>query len=151
MYVHSLQGLQHPCKAQLLPPSEPALGCLYTTQVLEPCAGKSSWGRASKPAEGQSSKHQVPIDVMAGWAATRVPIVQLDIDWSNVSKVSCSWKQQQIGILTGHRTWNLSITNSSHLAVLSHDVNVHIICMYMYMYICTLCVCIIYVCMCMYT
>ena len=38
-----------PCGTQL--PIEPALGCLCTTQTLEPCAGKSSWGRASNPQE----------------------------------------------------------------------------------------------------
>ena len=31
----------------LLLPSEVAPGCLCTTQALKPCAGKSSWGRAS--------------------------------------------------------------------------------------------------------
>ena len=41
------QSLQQPCETQLLSPSEPALGCLCTTQAIEPCAGKSSWGRAS--------------------------------------------------------------------------------------------------------
>ena len=32
---------------QLLPPSEPVLGCLCTTQALESCVGKFTWGRAS--------------------------------------------------------------------------------------------------------
>jgi len=45
------QSLQQPCKAQLLPPSERALGCLCTTQAFQPCTGKSSWGRASNPQE----------------------------------------------------------------------------------------------------
>ena len=35
------------------------LGCLCTTQVLEPCAGKSSWGgRASNPYPGGLSRSQ---------------------------------------------------------------------------------------------
>ena len=36
---------------QLLPPSEQALGCLYTTQALEPFADKSFWGGVSNPQE----------------------------------------------------------------------------------------------------
>ena len=32
----------------------PALGCLCTTQELEPCAGKSSWGRTSNTQEDWS-------------------------------------------------------------------------------------------------
>ena len=38
---------QQPCKTQLLSPGKPILGYLCTTQVLEPCAVKSSWSRAS--------------------------------------------------------------------------------------------------------
>ena len=84
---------------QLLLPSEPALGYLYTTQVLEPCAGKSSQGRLvtsrrtnqvtqwkiTKPksstmtstllSETRTVGHllpQVPIDVAAGSAASPV-------------------------------------------------------------------------------
>ena len=49
------QSLQQPCETQLLPHSEPALGCLCTTQALKPCAGKSSWGRASNPQEDHPS------------------------------------------------------------------------------------------------
>ena len=47
------------------------------------------------------SLHQVPIDVTVGWAASPVdngppgPHLYSWIDWSNVSKVSCSRKQQQ--------------------------------------------------------
>ena len=49
IHTQAKQSLRQPYETQLLPPSEPALGCLCTTQALEPCAGKSSWGRASNP------------------------------------------------------------------------------------------------------
>ena len=44
---------------------------------------------------------------------TAGPYLNSWIDWSNVSKVSCSMKQQhnQFGA-TGHQTWNLLITRS---------------------------------------
>ena len=45
------QSLWKPCETQLLPPSEPALGNLYTTQALKASAGKSFWDRASNPQE----------------------------------------------------------------------------------------------------
>ena len=136
------QSLRQPYKAQLLLSSEPALGCLCTTQALGPCAGKSSWGRASNPQEdcpvlkerGRHNDLNTTKRVKNSWAFTspvgtryslmlqlggllpqltpghQVPINSW-VDWSNMSKVSCSRKQQQhqSGI-TGNRTWDLLIT-----------------------------------------
>ena len=42
--THAKQSLRQPYETQLLSPSEPVLGYL-------PCAGRSSWGRASNPQE----------------------------------------------------------------------------------------------------
>ena len=124
----SKASLWQPCKTQLLPPSEQVLGCLCTTQAFQPCAGKSSWGRTSNPQEdcpsltdrsrgtqsstttshcqlrqGQlgicfPSLHQVPIDHLYSW-----------VDWSNVSKVSCSRKQLHQSGHTKNQTHNISI------------------------------------------
>jgi len=96
---HTHRAKAKPTAAMLLPPSEPALRCLCTTQALEPCAGKSSWGRASNPQEDcphlmergcgtySSTTTSTPLsetrtvghllpqftpDVTAGWAASPV-------------------------------------------------------------------------------
>ena len=56
--------------------------------------------------------YQVPVDVTAGWAAslvnTRLLYLYSWVDWKNVSKVSCSRKQQSV--LSGNQTCNLSIS-----------------------------------------
>ena len=46
MSIIKVQSLQKSMQTQLLPLSKPTLGCLCITQALEPCADKSSWGRA---------------------------------------------------------------------------------------------------------
>ena len=142
--THTQQSLQLPLGGHTA--QWPALGHLCATQVLWVSAGMSSWGRTSNPREtvpcltgegvgtqsptwtfncymrhGQfsicfPSKHQVPIDVTAGWAASPVgtrppgPHFNSWVDWSNVSKISCSRKQQHQSGPAGNRTWSLMIT-----------------------------------------
>ena len=59
------------------------------------------------------SLHQVPINVTTGWAASPVgtrppgPHFNSWVDWSSVSKVSCSRKQQQHqSDPAGNQAWN---------------------------------------------
>jgi len=44
-----MHGQAKPHAEQSLVSSKPELELLYTTQALEPCAGKSSWGKSSNP------------------------------------------------------------------------------------------------------
>ena len=116
-------------------PSEPALGYLCATQVLGVSSSKSSWGRTSSlqgavpclTDEGVGT--QSPTTAFTHYARhgqfgvcfpslyqpvnTRPPGPHLYswVDWSNVSKVPCSRKQQQHQSgHTGNQTWDLLIT-----------------------------------------
>ena len=62
--IAAQQSKLYMCKTQLLPPSEPVLGCLYTTQVPKSCADKSYWGardsnlsRSQRGCGARSSQH----------------------------------------------------------------------------------------------
>ena len=50
-YTHTDTKQSKSYGSQLLQYSEPVMACLWTTQSLEPCVGKSSWGSASNPQE----------------------------------------------------------------------------------------------------
>ena len=53
IHTKAKQTLWQSCETQLLPPSEPALGCLCTTQALE----ANPPGQDYKPAGGLSRSH----------------------------------------------------------------------------------------------